>query len=1113
MSTSGATPGLVDALQRQLAASDLTRAYCVEAAAGTGKTTLMIERLLAIVESGQAELKDVVAITFTEKAATELKVRLRAQLEKRRQDLAHPGRELFARALEQLDRAGISTIHAFAASLLRERPVEAGIDPGFEQLDAMGSQLLFDEVWRRWKEEQLAAMPPVLRRLLVLGVSLYTLRALADSLFDNRDLALLPRPPVPPSGIDESWEQIAAIVSRLEPLRNSCVDEADRGFRQIRELSGIVAETPAEEGARERAILLDLQVDPKSGAQKNWKPASACAEQKNLCRELKTLLENAAERAGQNLAGHLLDWLQGFVQAMETEKRIRGVLDFQDLLLHARNLLHDHTEVRRYFQRRIRYLLVDEFQDTDPLQAELVFFLAELLSQQGEAAAADWTQVRLAPDKLFLVGDPKQSIYRFRRADMQIYARAKRLLSALKNNEPLLIRQNFRSAPRLLRAINDLFAPQMQGGDYQADYVPLEPAPERPDAGPGLALLFPSTGYAAGTMPDYYRHEAVLIARFLRWAVTSAESPVRVWDRRTQQARRPEFRDIAILFPVTGGLPYYEEALRACGVPFQLDAGRQFYGRREICDLLSVLQAVDDPEDTIAVAAALRARVFGLSDEDLFLYRQAGGRFDYLRQQTPPSESDASRSVDRALRQLQQWHDRRATTSLSGLVNGILDDSFHLQFSLLLPEGEQTVGNLLHMVELARCFENQPGACLRAFVSWLEQRAEAEVAEAGIPLDEQEDAVHMLTIHAAKGLEFPVVALASMGCGRRSLENLLIDHASGQIAVSFSCGGRRLRTANFDSLGQIEQQRGQAEDLRLFYVAATRAKDCLVIPRMAPLTSSGRPARFLDFLDPQLQGYGGKPDQITCTDGVLSVPAEALPEPGHSGAVLRRDVGMLPAPEELVAPILAERARWSEDAVAIGLAPQLPMTHAGDSRKETDSTEETVRPAAGREWTAGALGTAFHRILNQAHLAEEPLLDLLVRRVTADAQVVRHEAMLRDWVARTLASPLLARVRQADRIWREAPFCVEYQGKIREGSIDLLFEEHGELFVVDYKTEDVPPDGIAAAIEAHRPQLELYAHAVRQIAGRMPRAILVYFVRSGITQEVPPCTLNKDCAE
>jgi ATP-dependent exoDNAse (exonuclease V) beta subunit len=1122
---------LVDQHERDLGGSDLVHGYCIEAAAGTGKTTLLIERLLAIVRSGRAELKDVVAITFTEKAADEIKVRLRERLEEARR-LGFGGPKspegegtVLARALEQLDRASISTIHAFAAALLRERPLEAGVDPGFEQLDEMGSQLLFDEVWRRWKEEQLGAPPPILRRLLALEVNPESVKSLAGKLLENRDVAATWAPGAtegePPSAapVNLLWTRVAALVQKLQALKPFCIDTSDRGYRQIERLSNLLDRTPPDELDRERALLLDLKVEGNCGAQNKWSPRSVCLDQKRICQELKALAEQEAPGLlGPSLTTGLLAWLGGFLAAVEGEKRARGVLDFQDLLLKARDLLRDRPEVRRYFQQRIRFLLVDEFQDTDPLQAELVFFLAE----QG-AVAADWRQVKLAPGKLFLVGDPKQSIYRFRRADIQVYEQAKCILSSV--HPPLTIRQNFRSSPRLLQTINQVFAPQMTG-EYQAGYVPLEPGLEHSEAGPAVAMLFPPATYVAGGTTEYFRQEADLLARFLRHIV-QADGPVRIWDSAVGAPRPPRFGDIAVLFPVTTGLAYYEDALRACSVPCQLNAGRQFYTRRETRDLLSVLRACDDPENAIAVVAALRSPFFGLSDEDLFLYRHAGGRFHYGR---PPRE-DFPR-VAQSLRQLQRWHELRARTPLSALLDSILDGTCILPFLLLLPEGEQAVANLLRVVELARRFESQPGACLRAFVSWLERRVEAEVAEADAALDDEEDAVHLLTIHTAKGLEFPVVALASMACNRRNSENLLVDHAHGAIGVSLKCGEHRLSTANFEALALAEQQRARAEDLRLLYVAATRAKDCLVAPQVRP--EEARQPRFLDFLDRSPLRAATVPPQSTCEDGFLLVRAEDLPQPEAPAAVLRHDVGARAAPAELVAPILEERQAWLQQRSELGLYPlerSAGVSPAGpvsapidpDAEPGSATRSRAFPPEAGAPssrspeggarvgaWpgpesaTARALGTAFHSIMQQVSLAGEPQLDVLMKNVVRAWPVERAPlgATVREWVQVALASPLWQRARRAARVWRELPFCVEAGGAVTEGYIDLLFEEDQGLVLVDYKTDNVGAKEVDAAVAAHRSQLEAYRQAIRRVVGREPRETWLYLVRPGVARQV-----------
>ena len=375
--------------------------------------------------------------------------------------------------------------------------------------------------------------------------------------------------------------------------------------------------------------------------------------------------------------------------------------------------MRDNLEVRAYFQRRFHYLLVDEFQDTDPLQAELIFFLSE-----SEPLAARWSEVQLAPGKLFLVGDPKQSIYRFRRADIQIYKQAKQVLE--RSGQGLVIRQNFRSSGSVIRAVNDLFAPQMNDAQpYQANYVPLVELPGRPEPGSGLVLLFPMEDYAPGSMEAYRETEADLIARF----ATKACQEYQVWDRAKEELRPASYRDLAILFPVTTGITHYEESLDRAGIPYQFDAGRQFYERRETRALISVLRAVDNPEDAMAVVSALRSPFLGLSDEDLFLYRQAGGRFHYLQASPQGFERVAT-----SLEQLRKWHDSRSRLSIPALVERVLDESHIMPFHLLLPNGEQAVANLLRVVELGRAFEVQTAASLRGFVRWLEQREASELA-------------------------------------------------------------------------------------------------------------------------------------------------------------------------------------------------------------------------------------------------------------------------------------------------------------------------------------------------------------------------------------------------
>ncbi|MGE5254091.1 MAG: UvrD-helicase domain-containing protein, partial [Planctomycetaceae bacterium] len=429
---------LADEAEREIARNDLDRSLAVEAGAGTGKTTLLVDRILSLLRERRAALDEIVAITFTEKAAGELKVRLREAIEKALLLSPPAEADFLGQALGELERAPISTIHSFCSSLLRERPVEASLDPNFEPLDEMGMDLFFQEIWDQWLGTEMEKKPAVLRQALALGMEMDPLSRLVRQIYENRDL--LPKAPLPqPScSLEVFIETLGKEIERAWDLaRSDCRKEEDLGYQAILGLRAKVKELKEASPERQEVILFrDLQIKAQ-GNKSNWKAPASCDAQKQILKELARELETLKDTLRARVMAGLVGWVQGFVAAMEEEKARRGILDFQDLLILSRNLLRDNKEVREYFQRIFRYLLVDEFQDTDPLQVEVVFFLAEKGAQANR-----WEEVGLQPGKLFLVGDPKQSIYRFRRADIETYEKARERL--ISKGAGVDIVQNFR---------------------------------------------------------------------------------------------------------------------------------------------------------------------------------------------------------------------------------------------------------------------------------------------------------------------------------------------------------------------------------------------------------------------------------------------------------------------------------------------------------------------------------------------------------------------------------------------------------------------------------------------------------------------------------------------
>ena len=925
----------VDALERRAVRERLDRCLCVEAAAGTGKTTLLVDRIVGLLACG-VRPSHIAAITFTEMAAAELKQRLRARLEAEDPE----------RALE-LEAAQVSTIHSLALTILRERPIEAGLHPGFETLDPARSEELFDELWREWlKAEVPEATDPgtrrgavLLRLALAVGLDTGALRDAAWRLYEHRDVVLQARKGVTAVPAGELAGALKAFEERLRrelagsggALDTEGVRPDDRMAQAIRRLRDQLEEisgdggldVPGSEAEYPQGLAALAEVWRRSrvwleafgttrapgsvGAQANWPSRQRLEQARRLFGELQGELAGLVARAGRLAAEALASWLCEFIAWAQEEKKRRGCIDFLDQLLLCRDLLRDFPAVRRQFQLRWQRVLVDEFQDTDPLQAEIAFFLAEQPSggsgeqvpPEGEAAggllpaacgrqadraggtacrhiptgpAADWETVQLGPGRLFVVGDPKQSIYRFRRADVEIYEKAARRLEAL--GERLTIRQNFRSCPAIARWVNLVFARLMAapaerdaGGDgdgqpqgagdgagqaYQPHYVPIEPW--RADPGregwpsgaiaPGVYRLEPLELDPGAGAAERRQEEARWLAAAIRELVEGQR--LRVWDEGSGAFRPAGFGDVAVLMPAFTDLDVYEEALRESGVPFRVAGGRQFYVRSEVRELCALLSAVVDPTDTMAVVAALRSGFFGVGDDQLLRWVQAGRSFDPLaveaqtRATNAPGAADAAGAagdgspgvVGIALGEIRRWHYELIGAPPHRAVRRLLDETGYRAFTAAGPGGERALANLAKVEAYAAAHEAE-GASLHAFVRWLRRRGPggpAAAEEEDAPLAEAgDDAVRVMTVHKAKGLEFPVVFVVNLFGERPWSEPVVVDRRTGRVEIRLGRRELGLMTQGFEDAAAAEKARSQAERVRVYYVAMTRARDYLVV--------------------------------------------------------------------------------------------------------------------------------------------------------------------------------------------------------------------------------------------------------------------------------------------
>lgn len=1012
----------VDHAAREAAANDLDTTFFVEAAAGTGKTASLVARIVSVVSCRRARLSEIVAITFTEKAAGELKMRLRGELEKNLK-----GNKL-REVLADLERAHITTIHAFCAWILRERPVEAVVDPRFAVADELQRQLLFEEAWEKWLEAELTNNPPALRQALMFGVELDTLPELAALLVDHRDRlgsAKLLEPE--PLDADSLVAELKSAAPTLERCLTHFTARNENAYVRARTLLDTLPSLQHASAERKIAVLRSLELTgPRARA--HLDDPEAFSEMKDAVKKLSPLIESFAVAADHNFLVGLIVWLRGFVDHFQKLKHDRALLDFDDLLLKTRDLLRDNKEARGELQQRFRFVLVDEFQDTDPVQTEVVLLL-------GEGA----------PGKLFVVGDPKQSIYGFRRADIEMYANTRRQIE--RHGKLLTFRQNFRSKSTILDWVNDVFAKilvKSADGDYQPEYIPLAPSAKLRTKQAAVTLLRPKQLLKA-SVEDLRRVEATAIARYLRHQVASGTC---------------KWSDVALLFRSFTGIETYGDVLQQHGIPFRVIGGKSYYQRQEIQTLSSLLSCLDNPADKLNLVAVLRSPLFGWADEQIFLTSETNG-LDYLK----APASSTPEQVQQTFALLRELHGCRHDFSVAGYVEHVFARARICEaFFASQPDGAQGVANLLKALELARQLEAAGVRSLRAFVRRLRETVLGGVEEEPSPANEEtDDVVRLLTMHKSKGLEFPVVVLPDLaGKSTDSGAKLLFDRAGG-CELRFASR----KTTGFEELGAEHKKREEAEEIRLLYVAATRARERLVIPWFAE--KGGR----IDLL-----GRGFLPtasalvEEIDCDTLTTASTETQKPDP-------KRDAS---------AQLIDKRKAWAESRAALlaramkSAAPVSPSKLAGEVEAGLDFEAE---PGVERE-RAMEFGSVVHAALEQMNanaIAELNLSDNDKQRAT-------------EMVNQALESELFARVRKAEQVYRELPFTVATGDRLMEGKIDLLFCEKEKWTLVDYKTD--------ARVETERyaEQMRAYATALKQVAGITLSQKLLFFLASETVKQV-----------
>jgi ATP-dependent exoDNAse (exonuclease V) beta subunit len=1145
---------LADQGVRDLIRTRLDETVVVEAAAGTGKTTQLVHRILRVLATGTASVRQLVAVTFTEKAAGELKLRLRRELETARHDPEQDpdARRRLEEALANLEEAHISTIHGFCADLLRERPVEARIDPLFSVLTEARARRLYDEAFDAWFQDALGDTPEGVRRSLRRSTRpnaggdadddgpVERLRRAGWDLAEWRDFPeSWTRPPFARApaiaSLTAQVHAFAALTAQPASRRDSLFLDTSAARRASDELR-LIALSDDDDAAE--AVLIDLCRDrdfrrARKGSGASFARGVARADVHAAYQSLLAELDAFKADADADLAALLRDELRGSIDRYQHLKSRAGALDFLDLLLCARNLVAGREEVRRDFQQRFTCLFVDEFQDTDPLQAEIL-----LLLSADDPSQRDWLQVRPVPGKLFIVGDPKQSIYRFRRADVAIY---RQVCEQLARHGALSVRltTSFRSVPALQRFVNAAFGPRMTGDreTLQADYVPLAASRPAIEDQPAIVALPVPEPYGkrnlSGASIDKSLPDAV--GAYVDWLVN--ESGWTVTERGSDDRVPLQARHVCLLFRrfVNFGTDVtraYVDALEARGIKHLLVGGRAFHGREEIETLRAALAAIEWPDDELSVFATLRGALFAIGDEELLEYRHAHpyGLHPFRSVADLP---DRLAPIGEALRLLAELHRRRNRLPVADTIAALFDATrAHVGFALRRA-GEQVLANALHVAELARQYELSGGISFRGFVEALRESAdEGQATEAPI-VEEGSDGVRLMTVHKAKGLEFPVVILADMTAKIAPAEAARHLDSSRRLCA-LRIGGWSPRDLLLHQ--PTEHAREVEEGVRVAYVAATRARDLLVVPAIGdqpwegwiePLNAALYPAidrRRMPLAAPRCPTFRKdsvlrRPDDAIASSATVCPgrhrfaadrPEAAFdvvwwdPSALHLGAeppfgLRRQELISKDVPPEVVAEGQRRYIAWREGrkaALAAGGAPahavrtttEWAMSAAAPSR-DIDVIALDARPDRPSGTRYGAL---VHAVLACTPLSADPatlanIVDTQARIVAADD---RERASAHELVVEVLRHDLFDRARSAEALgtcFRETPITVMRDGTLIEGVVDLTFEDDAGVVVIDFKTDR----GEGDLLDRYRRQVSLYADALAEVTGRPVRAVLL----------------------
>jgi len=1054
---------LPDKKAREKIKNDLNKNFLVEAGAGSGKTTSLVNRMLALVKNGVYKADQIVAITFTRKAAAELKEKFRMELEKVfKKENEKQVKINIQKAIENIDQVFTGTIHSFCAKLLRERPVEAGLAPDFQELDEIEEKILQNESWQEYLQYKRENDPEILKKLDDLGTSPVDLKEsfMKISMYPEINVVTkkINKPNLKPAlkRIKEFIKETLPYISRNEP---------EKGYDSLQRTVLSV---------NRRLQYLDLKEDTNLNIISSFDKSNRVTLNrwldKDKAREFRDekevkLKENYIKPTITKWREYTHYYIYNFIKPavdFYQQKRIRNEMaNFQDLLLKTARMLRDDSSVRSYFQDKYKTLLVDEFQDTDPIQAEIILYLTSKNVREKK-----WYQVTPKSGSLFVVGDPKQSIYRFRRADIDIYQVVKKIIGN-NNGEILKLSSNFRSLYSISEYLNPVFKELLPEKDnkYQAQYVPLNTVHEN-DGENGVKLLNIPEEYSR--KDEVVKKDAEYIARIIKSALNGN---MQIKRTENESIEDPKPNDFMILLRYKDNMDTYAQALENLGIATIMTGNSSIDTSIEVKELYKLLSFLNDVNNQLLLTAILKGLFFGISDQQLYDFKSNEGTLSIFATVPENIDSEVKTKFENTFETLKKYYNWIDKYSPAVVLEKIIFDLGLLPFSTIGEMSDGRISNLYYLIERINNVEAERQFNFQNMINEFEVILDNS-PEQELNIDPEKKGVRIMNLHKAKGLQAAIVFLAHPKKDVNIEPDYHINRSKGKDKGYFTFT-KRLNYHNvilgqpvdWDQYKQEENKYQEAEEKRLLYVAATRAKNMLVISNSLK-SDKKNPWKELLINKEELE--------------IMDIPEVTHQDKSKDKIkVEKKDLDKQSK----------DQNKWISN-----LKKPYLINISSEDLKNKEKIFEVERKEGGSQ----AWGTFVHLIL------EKLVNDKLVSGLFIESNLKKYELEVdnkkkaKKIIKEFKKSKLWKRIMKADEVLTEVSFKIKIDNEddiyhfiklntkedtfkdnpeniIITGIIDLVFKEKDSWIIVDYKTDIVKDSSkINKLKEAYMPQLVLY---------------------------------------